>query len=261
MTLKWTVSRKEDYESERLPKMRRLGRAVSSAGLLLVFLNISVIAQATSTGPAKPTDRQAKPTAHASHDEGKFPEIEALISHEFRTVSYVQPLYHGLNFEAHHFGVKLEVEAAHGDPQSEPHEEYIDIATFTASWTFKLGEHVKIIPGVGLYVGEGQEAAPSLTFRWHIEKGWLISQGLFVASLRDFEDFGRVSVWDGNHVSVRWKRIQVGPAWERIHTRDENEWKGGVRGSVRIARHVSIAAFVWAPKPEFRAGVIIHPGE
>lgn len=242
--------------------MRMFGRSLSAAGLLLVLLSVIVIAQEPASGPAKQSDKHGQASGHsASHEESKFPEIEALISHEFRTASYVQPLYRGLNFEAHYFGVKREVEAAHGEPGAEPHEQYIDIGTLTASWTFKLGEHIKLIPGFGLYLGDGQETAPSFTFRWDIEKGWFISQGLFVGSLRDFEDVGRVNVWDGNHVSVRWKRIQVGPTWERIHTREENEWKGGVRGAVRVARHLSILAFVLAPKTEFRAGVIIHPGE
>jgi hypothetical protein len=246
----------------KVHQMRRFCSFVSATALLLVVLSIGVMAQETGgAAPAKQTSGHSKTAGHGSaHEGGRFPEIEALLSNEFRTVSYVQPLYRGLNFEAHYFGVKREIEA-HGDPHAEPHEEWVDIGTLSASWTFRLGEHVKIIPGFGLYVGEGQETAPSLTFRWDIEKGWLVSQGLFVASLYDFEDFGRVSVWDGNHVSVRWKRIQLGPSWERIHTRHENEWKGGVRGSVRVARHLTIAAFVLAPKTEFRAGVIIHPGE
>ena len=241
-----------------------MGRFLHRLALVIFALCIFHLRTAAQTVPEKPTPGAKSPTAsqHGSggHEEGKFPEIEALISNEFRTVSYVQPIYRGLHFEGHYFGVKREIEGEHGATFStEPHHEYVDVATLGASWSFSLGEHVKLIPGFGVYLGDDQRTAPAFTFRWDIEKGWLISQGLFVASLRDLED--RVSIWDGNHVSVRWKRLQIGPSWERIHTRDENEWKGGVRGSVRIARHLSVAAFVLAPKFEFRAGVIIHPGE
>jgi 8-oxo-dGTP pyrophosphatase MutT (NUDIX family) len=236
------------------------------ASLLLLLISARVFAQET-TG-SRPKEPQASghsaPQGHgATHEESKFPEIEALISNQFRTVSYVQPLYRGLNFEAHYFAAKRELEEEHGTPVSTAgHDAYVDVASFGGSWTFRLGEHVKLTPGFGVYLGNLQKTSPAFTFRWDIEKGWLISQGLFVTSLRDTgEEFGRVSIWDGNHVSVRWKRIMVGPSWERIHTREENEWKGGVRGAVRIARHVSIAAFFFAPKPEFRAGIVIHPAE
>ena len=73
------------------------------------------------------------------------------------------------------------------------------------------------------------------------------------------EEFGRASIWDGNHVSLRFWRVEAGPAWERIHTRKENEWKGGGRVAFKILPNLSALLFVMAQKTEFRGGIIIHP--
>jgi hypothetical protein len=68
-----------------------------------------------------------------------------------------------------------------------------------------------------------------------------------------------MSIWDGNHVSVRLSRFEFGPSWERIHARAENEWKGGGRAAFRILPNMSVVFFVLAPKTEYRGGIIIHP--
>ncbi len=78
-------------------------------------------------------------------------------------------------------------------------------------------------------------------------------------SLGELEEFGHPSTCDGDHVSVRWKRLEVGPSWERIHRREENEWKVGGRVAFRILRHVSSGMFALAPDTEVRGGIITHP--
>jgi len=94
----------------------------------------------------------------------------------------------------------------------------------------------------------------------------MISQGLFIEGFRkvkvggeETEESVYPNIWDGNHVSLRYKRFEAGPSWERIHSREGNEWKGGARVAIHIFPHVSAVMFVMAPETEVRGGVIIHP--
>jgi opacity protein-like surface antigen len=170
------------------------------------------------------------------------------------------PLFRGLNLEGHYFGVRAEPEhEENGEHGAERRSGVVDLGTINGSYSFRLGGHVTLLLGFGVFFGEGQKSSPAFTFRWEIEKGRLFSQGLFIQSLQESEEFGRVSVWDGNHVSVRLSRFEFGPSWERIHTRAENEWKGGGRAAFRILPNMSIVFFVLAPKTEYRGGIIIHP--
>jgi hypothetical protein len=207
----------------------------------VIFLALCTAAMAQEK-PASAGSAPQHSGHHPAKEEGKFPEIEAILSEDFRSVSYVQPVVRRLNFEGHYFGV-----------------EDINVGTVGASWAFRLGEHVTLSPGIAVYFGEHQTTAPAYSLRWEIEKGWLFSQGLFIQALRESEEFGYPSIWDGNHVSVRWKRLEAGPSWERIHSREENEWKGGGRAAFRILRNLSAVMFVLGPETEVRGGVIIHP--
>jgi hypothetical protein len=126
---------------------------------------------------------------------------------------------------------------------------------------------VKLTPGFGIFFGEHQTTSPAVAFRWEIEKGHLFSQGLFLQALRknprtegEEETFNgvRPSIWDGNHVSYRYKRLDVGPLWERIHGREGNEWKGGVRTAFRFWKYVSGLLVIVGPDTEVRGGFIIH---
>src|SRR5262245_753152 len=152
--------------------------------------------------------------------EKNFPQAEFVASSKFRSFSYLQPLVSGLNFEGHYFGV-----------------DDVDEGTINGSWTFRLGKSVKLSPGFGVFFGERQRTGPAFTFRWEIEKGPVVSEGLFIEGFRkvsvgeEEEEQRSVypNIWDGNHISLRYKRFEVGPAWERIHSREGNEWKGGGR--------------------------------
>ena len=70
----------------------------------------------------------------------------------------------------------------------------------------------------------------------------------------------RPTITDDDHASVRWRRLTVGGAWERIQLR-EVEWKGGGRVSFRIAPHLSAVLYVLGPGTEFRGGLLLHPAE
>src|SRR5262245_36957617 len=239
--------------------LRRLRFMLRVLLLLLATIMLSKLAFTCASRPQERPEPPANkelghdgthgPLAESAEDKN-FPEAEFVGSSKFRSFSYVQPLVSGLNFEGHYFGV-----------------EDVDVGTLNGSWTFRLGKSVKLSPGFGVYFGENQRTGPAFTFRWEIEKGPLVSQGLFIQGFRKVE-VGEgeeeqksvyPNIWDGNHISLRYKRFEVGPAWERIHTREGNEWKGGGRVAVHIFPHMSAVMFVMAPETEVRGGVIIHP--
>jgi hypothetical protein len=197
---------------------------------------------------------------HSKHEEEKFPEFEALASGDFRNVNLVVPIFRGLSLESHYFGVRFKPESEEADEHEVKRRSgIVDVGMIAGSWGFRIGEHIVLTPGFGVYFGEGQRTSPAVVFRWEIDKGRLFSQGTFVASLLESEHAGRANIWDGNHVSMRFWRLEVGPSWERIHTRNENEWKGGGRAAFRVLPNLSIIFFVLAPRTEYRGGILIHP--
>jgi len=157
-----------------------------------------------------------------------------------------------------------------GSPRS---SHYFDVDGNTAwvvngSWTFRLREGIKLSPGFGVSFGQNHTTAPALTFRWVVERGPIVSQGLFIQALgKSPEEEGeepeeeRVypNIWDGNHVSYRYDRLEVGPSWEHIHGREGDEWKVGGRFTYCILRNVTAVMFLMAPDTEIRFGVMIHP--
>jgi hypothetical protein len=214
----------------------------------------------TAAGPKANHNQQHSGGTAPSHKEEQIPEFEFVASNDFRSASLVVPLFRGLNFEGHYFGVRAEPEDGENGEHGAGHRSgIIDVATINGSYGVRLGEHIALSPGFGVFFGEDQKTSPAITFRWEIEKGRLFSQGLFILSLQESEEFGRVSMWDGNHISLRLGRFEFGPSWERIHTRAENEWKGGGRAAFRLLRNVSVVLFVLAPKTEYRGGIIVHP--
>ncbi len=197
---------------------------------------------------------------HTKQEEEKFTEFDFVGSNDYRSVSMVVPIFRGLNVEGHYFGIRVEPEfEEHLEHRAERRFGILDAGIINGSYSFRLGEHIVLSPGFGVFFGEGQKTSPAFTFRWEIEKGRLFSQGLFIQALQGSEEFGRVSIWDGNHVSLRVSRFEFGPSWERIHTREENEWKGGGRVAFRILRNLSVFFLVYAPMTEYRGGIIIHP--
>jgi hypothetical protein len=186
----------------------------------------------------------------------KFPEIEFVASDVFRSGSYIQPLWNELHFENHYFGG------------------HTNVGYVGASWAFRVRKLV-LTPGAGVTFGDDHFATtPAVSFRWEFEKAWFVTQGLIVQCFRkspivkeredgvaSAEEDIRPTISDGNHVSVRWKRVTFGGTWEHIQFR-ENEWKAGGRLAIRVMRHASAILYVLGPgRAEFRAGVLIHPAK
>jgi hypothetical protein len=202
--------------------------------------------------------------AHASGQDSakkpdsppKFPEIEFVASDIFRSGAYLQPLWRELHFEGHYFGAET------------------NVGYTGASWALRM-KGLVLAPGLGVAFGDNRFATtPSVTLRWEYEKKWFVTQGMVLQCVRKspiekereggeapvVEDV-RPTISDGNHVSVRWKRVTLGGTWEHIQFR-ENEWKGGGRLAIRVLRHASAMLYVLGPgRTEFRAGVLIHPAK
>jgi hypothetical protein len=100
------------------------------------------------------------------------------------------------------------------------------------------------------------------TLRWKLETQRWFSQGYAAQSLRrqivESEDTGHTvyaSVLDNNHISARFRPLEIGGLWEHTKYREENEWKGGLRGAVRLGeRFKLIVQSVW-PSWEMRGGL------
>ena len=227
---------------------------------------LAVGAPAQELPAAKPHQSAAAHSEHATHGSPYFPELEFAASDEFRAGTYIQPLWRGLHLEGHYFGVSG-----------------ADIGIAGGSWEFGLGPHVKLAPGMGVLFGSPALTSPALTLRVVVEKGWFVAAANFIQSLRESEfpaeEHGEAAqhseeaehageakvryahLSDGNHVSVRWWRLETGFSWEHIAARTEDEWKEGARVALKLHRHVSLLLYVLAPKTEFRGGILVHPGE
>jgi hypothetical protein len=184
----------------------------------------------------------------------RFPEIEFVGSDVFRSGTYLQPLWKELHFEGHYFGA------------------ITNVGYTGAGWAFRLGK-LLLVPGFGVAFGDDDfTTTPTASFRWEFEKDWFVTQGMVLQCFRSSpivkegeggETAGvehvRPTISDGNHVSVRWKRVTLGGTWEHNQFR-ENEWKGGSRLAIRILRHASAMLYVLTPgRTEFRGGILIHP--
>jgi hypothetical protein len=249
----------------QLKSQIRLQLAVAVIGLFTAMISVPLIkAQERSETTAEASRAQKNKSqpvgTQTKQEEQLFPEVEFVASNDFQNFNMVVPVFRGINIEGHYFGVRAEPEAEEGEEQSfERPTGIIDTGVIGGSYSFRLGEHITLTPGLGVYFGEGQKTSPAIIFRWDIEKGKLVSQGLFIQALEASEEFGRPTIWDGNHVSLRLDRLEFGPSWELIHTRSENEWKGGGRAAFRILPNLSLVLYVLAPNTEFRGGFILHP--
>jgi hypothetical protein len=188
-------------------------------------------------------------------ETSRFPEAEFVGSTIFRSAAYVQPVWKGLRLESDYFG---------GDEN--------DIGYAAPSWQFRWRE-LRISPGFGVAFGGNKfRAMPALSLRWAYERNWFVTEGLFLQGLlhtrRDpdntpealEEGFVRPTITDGDHISVRWRRLTVGGTCERIQFR-EIEWKGGGRVALRLLPHLSAVLYVLGPGTEVRGGLMLHPDE
>jgi hypothetical protein len=188
-------------------------------------------------------------------DKDFFPDAEFVSSTSFRSAAYIQRLWRGLHVEGDYFG---------GDEN--------DVGYTGATWEFRW-QRWRLTPGFGVsYGGNSFRTMPSISFRWDYEKNWFVTEGLVLQGLLDTarnpddtpearaEGSVRPTITDGDHISVRWRRLTIGGTWERIQFR-EIEWKGGGRVALRLAPHLSVVVFVLGPGSEVRGGLILHPAE
>jgi hypothetical protein len=171
-------------------------------------------------------------------------EAEFVASDVFRSGSLVARTWKELHFDGQYLGT-----------------ETVDAGITGLSWEFRW-KQLSILPGFGAGFGSGVNTVPMLTLRWKLETRRWFSQGYGAQSLRrqvvEGEDPERAiyaSVLDNNHVSVRLGPFEVGGLWEHTKYREENEWKGGLRGAVRLGVHFKlIVQSVW-PDWEMRGGL------
>jgi hypothetical protein len=226
---------------------------------LVLIVACTVVAQ--DTPPVnKPGKEQTQERRGEARKEPFEFEAEFVASDVFRSGSYVQPIWRGLGFEGHYFG-----------------GEAADIGFTGGSYTFGIGG-LKLALGAGVAFGSNQfTTMPAFSFRWDYEKDWFVTQGLAVQGFRQttmFKDeeseqlespsepvsYVRPTISDGNHLSIRWKRLTIGGTWEHIHFREGDEWKGGGRLAVRLLPRLSAIVYVLGPgRAEWRGGVMIHP--
>ena len=216
-----------------------------------------VVSSAQGAAGTEQTSHSETVANRTGSGEYRLPEAEFVGSPSFRSGSLVQPIWRDLSFEGHYFGGKEN-----------------NVGFVGGSWTFH-GENWKLAPGFGLNFGDnGFQTMPTLSFRWDYERGWFISEGLYVQGLLHTGVFpegtepepGRnedylPSIADGNHASARWKRLTAGGTWEHMQFREGSEWKGGLRIAYRVSPPLSFSSFVLGPGNEFRVGILFQPEE
>lgn len=171
-------------------------------------------------------------------------ELEYVASDIFRSGMAVVKVWRRVHVETEYFG---------GPPY--------DVAVSGVSWKFEW-KGLTLSPGFGVGYGSPVKTAPMGTLRWSFESKHWFSQGFFTKSVTGQEDIDEngvihevgVAILDNNHFSLRLGRFEIGPLWERIKYREEQEWKGGVRAAVRWKKFKGIFQTV-GPEVEFRGGI------
>jgi hypothetical protein len=225
---------------------------------LFLIVACAVLAQEAPRGQKSEQEKASEQREEEREGPSAF-EAEFVASGVFRSGSYVQPVWRRLAFEGHYFG-----------------GEAADIGFTGGSYTLGLGG-LKLALAAGMAFGSNHFVTmPAFGFRWDYEKHWFVTQGLALQGLRqtpmgtaevgehsepptEHASSVRPSISDGNHLSVRWKRVTIGGTWEHIHFREGDEWKGGGRLAVRLLPRLSAVLYVLGPgRAEWRGGVVIH---
>jgi hypothetical protein len=177
-------------------------------------------------------------------DEGTAVEAEFVASSVFRSGSLLVKTWKDLHFDGQYLGT-----------------ETVDAGITGFNWEFRW-KQLSVSPGFGVGFGSGVRVAPIVTLRWKLETRRWFSQGYALQSLRsqvvEDERTGHTvhaTVLDNNHISIRIGPTEIGGLWEHTKYREENEWKGGLRGAVRLGEHFKlIVQSVW-PDWELRGGL------
>jgi len=171
-------------------------------------------------------------------------EAEFVASDVFRTGSLVMRTWKDLHCDGQYFGT-----------------ESVDAGITALNWEFRW-KQFSILPGFGVGFGSGVHTAPMLTLRWNLETRQWFSQGYVAQSLlrqvgreENTEHSIHATVLDNNHISAKVGPAEIGGLWEYTKYREENEWKGGLRGALRLRHHIKlIVQSVW-PDWEMRGGL------
>lgn len=229
--------------------VRSVQRAALRCTVLGAFLLFAAAAAGQSPPPHEP-DRRAShpPRADAHHDLATArASFEAMASDVFRTVTAVVPIANRLAGEVHVFAIP-------------DRHARVNVAQAGVSYQLALGGIGYIAPGFGYYSGVNHATA-SATVRWLVETGPLVSEGLLVQGIDASDQSETGQFWDGNHVSIAMlrRRLELGPTWEHIHIRDEDEWKWGARAALRVHERALLQLYVLTPgATEWRAGVVVR---
>src|SRR5262249_44547068 len=162
--------------------------------------------------------------------EARF-EAEFVASDVFRSGSLIAGLWKHVHFDGQYQGTQT-----------------ADAGITALSWEFHW-KSLSVSPGIGAGFGSGVDTAPIVTLRWKLETERWFSQGYAAQSLSPHIVEGNHAIYatllDNNHISVRIGHAEIGGLWERTKYREENEWKGGVRGAWRLGRAKLIVQSVW----------------
>ena len=235
-------------------------RNASITAILVLMLRASLCITSELAQESPGTGTAPTPAESDQHTSGyQSPEAEIVLSPSFRSASLVQPICNHVGFEGDYFG---------GDENN--------VGYTAGSWTFH-GEHWKLAPGFGVAFGDnGFRTMPAFSIRWSYERSCFITEGLFVQGLMPthflpegtepesgYSSVESVvpSIADGNHASVRWRRLTVGCTWEHMQFREVREWKGGVRVAFRVLPPLSFTFFAMGPGNEIRGGILFQPVE
>lgn len=225
-------------------------RSHAAPGYAIAAVMVSLLCSAPAVA-----QRDSPKPAEASHErEGHHedlsiarPAFELMISEVFQTASVVVPVWNRVATEVHFFGL----------PDFDPS---VSVVQAAIGYQLPLGRFGFIAPGVGYYWGK-ERSGPSASLRWQVEVGRVVSEGLLVEGFRATDGRERAQIWDGNHVSLTMfdRRLEVGPTWEHIHVREENEWKWGARVAARVHENVTLLVYAMTPgKTEWRVGFAVR---
>lgn len=196
-------------------------------------------------------EQAAAPKPEPEEEEEIRFESEYVSSGIFRSGTAIVKVWRGLHAEGEYFGGAK-----------------YDVGVVGAAWKWRW-KALSVSPGFAVGFGSPAQVAPVLTFRWTIDSRRVFSQGFFAQSLRpnafveESEDgeepgeqrFSYTSILDNNHVSLRLGPVEVGPMWERIQYRNEQEWKGGARLGLRLPKGFKLIFQTVGPEVEYRGGI------
>ncbi len=225
-------------------------RLVSLALTLLVIVGAPppVVAQEAPVAGAGPHDA----AANTGHEHLPSTEIEFAGSTTFQSgLAAIRVARSPLLIDAHFYGVDTN-----------------EIGMVGLAWELRY-HGFRVMPGLGWAFGQENRPALAFTTRWGYEGERWLAQGQWVQSLKahvpaESEGHARSDEHDEEvvehsgalegHLSAVVGRLEIGPAFEHIRYREENEWKGGGRGAWRLGHGFKVVTYVLAPDPEFRAG-------